>query len=238
MRPLTLIGLAFIAISSQRASAQGVPGPRWYRSASGMLGVPAANADAREIRRMERYLTFGVPYCSGLAAAQYAANMAMARNMSAYLGSVSTTATDPEARAAAARVAAAFSSFPCAYPGKQLPVVVPPPPKPGDPPFTLVSPDLGKVPDAEQETGADLAVRYDTDVARSAAAWKNAETLRLSLVQRGMTLNAQTAAAVFRLKPLYDDAATALKAHNWDEALSNLQAAEATTQKIEATVGH
>jgi hypothetical protein len=203
-----------------------------------MLGVPAANADAHEIQRMERYLIFGVPYCSGLAAAQYAANLAMARNMSAYLGTVSTTATDPEARAAAARVALAFSSFPCAYPGKQLPVIAPPPPKPGDPPFALISPNLGKVPDAEQETAADLAVRYDTDVARSAAAWKNAETLRLSLVQRGMTLNAQTASAVFRLKPLYDDAASALKAHNWDEALSNLQAAEATTQKIEATVGH
>jgi hypothetical protein len=132
----------------------------------------------------------------------------------------------------------AFSSFPCAYPGKQLPMILPPPPKPGDPPFALVSPDLGKVPDAEQESAADLAVRYDTDVVRSAAAWKNAETLRLSLVQRGMTLNAQTASAVLRLKPLYDDAATALKAHNWDEALSNLQAAEATTQKVESTVGH
>jgi hypothetical protein len=94
------------------------------------------------------------------------------------------------------------------------------------------------VPDAEQETAADLAVRYDTDVARSAAAWNNAETLRLSLVQKGMTLNAQTSAAVLRLGPLYDDAAAALKAHNWDEALSNLQAAEATTKKVEATVGH
>jgi len=202
-----------------------------------MLGVPAANADYRELQRMERYLTFGVPYCSGLAAAQYAANMAVARNMSSYLGTVSTTATDPQARVYALRLATAFNSFPCAYPGKQLPVVVPPPPKPGDPPFALMSPNLGKVPDAEQEMAADLTVRYDTDVARSAAAWTNAEKLRLSLVQRGMTLNAQTQGAVLRLQPLYDDAANALKAHNWDEALSNLQAAEATTQKIEATVG-
>jgi len=202
-----------------------------------MLGVPAANADYRELQRMERYLTFGVPYCSGLAAAQYAANMAVARNMSSYLGTVSTTATDPQARVYALRLATAFNSFPCAYPGKQLPVVVPPPPKPGDPPFALMSPNLGKVPDAQQEIAADPPVRYDTDVARSAAAWTNAEKLRLSLVQRGMTLNAQTQGAVLRLQPLYDDAANALKAHNWDEALSNLQAAEATTQKIEATVG-
>jgi len=230
--------LAALAIVATVCAQAQIPGPRWYRSSTGMLGVPAANADAREIRRMERYLIYGSSYCSGLAAAQYAANVAMARNMSTYLSSVGTTATDPEARVAALRVAAAFNSFPCAYPGKQLPVILPPPPKPGDPPFALVSPDLGKVPDAEQETAADLAVRYDTDVARSAAAWKNAETLRLSLVQRGMTLNAQTSSAVLRLKPLYEDSAAALKAHNWDEALSNLQAAEATTQKIEATVGH
>jgi len=227
---------AFVLLAALCAPAQ-IPGPRWYRSATGMLGVPAANADYRELQRMERYLTFGVPYCSGLAAAQYAANMAVARNMSSYLGTVSTTATDPQARVYALRLATAFNSFPCAYPGKQLPVVVPPPPKPGDPPFALMSPNLGKVPDAEQEMAADLTVRYDTDVARSAAAWTNAEKLRLSLVQRGMTLNAQTQGAVLRLQPLYDDAANALKAHNWDEALSNLQAAEATTQKIEATVG-
>ena len=44
--------------------------------------------------------------------------------------------------------------------------------------------------------------------------------------------------AVGLLKPLYDDSAAALKTHNWDEALLNLQAAEATTQKIEASVGH
>ena len=231
MKPLALILLSALCAQAQ------IPGPRWYRSATGMLGTPAANADYRELQRMERYLTFGVPYCSGLAAAQYAANMAVARNMASYLGTVSTTATDPQARVYALRLATAFNSFPCAYPGKQLPVVVPPPPKPGDPPFALMSPNLGKVPDAEQEMAADLTVRYDTDVARSAAAWTNAEKLRLSLVQRGMTLNAQTQSAVLRLQPLYDDATNALKAHNWEEALSNLQAAEATTQKIEATVG-
>ena len=136
MKPVALALAAALCAQAQ------IPGPRWYRSSTGMLGVPAANADAREIRRMERYLIYGASYCSGLAAAQYAANVAMARNMSAYLGSVSTAATDPEARVAALRVAAAFNSFPCAYPGKQLPVIEPPPPKPGDPPFRLVSPDL------------------------------------------------------------------------------------------------
>ena len=231
MRPAALVLVAALCAQAQ------IPGPRWYRSATGMLGVPAANADYHELQRMERYLVFGSSYCNGLAAAQYAANMAVARNMSSYLATVSTAATDPQARVYALRLATAFNSFPCAYPGKQLPIVEPPPPKPGDPPFRLVSPNLGKVPDAEQEMAADLTVRYDTDVARSAAAWTNAEKLRLSLVQRGLGLNAQTQGAVLRLQPLYDDASAALKAHNWDEALSNLQAAEATTQKVEATVG-
>jgi hypothetical protein len=227
--------LAFVAIAAQ---AQ-IPGAPWYRGASGLLGMPPTNVSARDVERMERLVMFGAPYCASLPPAAYAANLAMARNMGTYLASVGSTAADPQARIVALRLAASFSSFPCAYPGKQLPPAAPPPPpKPGDPPFALMSPNVGKVPDAEHETAADLTVRYDTDVARSAAAWKNAETLRLSLVQKGMTLNGPTASAVIRLGPLYDDAAAALKAHNWEEALSNLQAAEATTQKVEATVGH
>jgi hypothetical protein len=202
-----------------------------------MLGQPAAGISAREMERLERYLAFGVPYCGSLSARDYASNQDVARNMATYLATVSATATDLQARAAASRVAAAFSAFPCAYPGKQMPVVVPPP-QPGDPPFPLRAPDVGKVSDEQQETAADLLVRYDTDAARSATTWKNAEALRLSLAERGMSLNAPTAAAVGRLQLLYEQAATAIKEHNWDEALSNLQAAEATTQKVAAAVGH
>ena len=101
---------AFVLLAALCAPAQ-IPGPRWYRSATGMLGVPAANADYRELQRMERYLTFGVPYCSGLAAAQYAANMAVARNMSSYLATVSTAATDPRV-IFAARASALIASWP------------------------------------------------------------------------------------------------------------------------------
>ena len=231
---ILLIATGLFAI----AQAQ-IPGPMWYRSATGMLGRPAANADAHELERMERYLTFGVPYCGGLAASAYAANLAVARNMSTYLAQVNATATDPQSRMLAQRLISGFNSFPCAYPGRQLPALPPPPPpKAGEAPFISIAPDLGKVPDAEQETAADLVVRYDTDVARSAAVWKNAEQVRLNLVQRGMTINAQTQSGMLRLQPLFSDAAEALKTHNWDEALSNLQAAEATTQKIAAVAGH
>jgi len=236
--PFTTLVLIVSAVAPPITQAQIIPGPRWYRSATGMLGMSPANISGREMQRLERYLVFGAAYCTGLGAAQYAANQAMVRNMTPYLASVGATAVDMEARAAALRVASAFSYFPCAFPGKQLPVVALPPPQPGEAPFVMRAPDLGKVPDEEQETAADLVVRYDTDVARSAATWKNAETLRLSLAARGMSLNAQTASGVSRLQPLYEEAAAALRGHKWDDALSSLQAAEATTQKVATTVGH
>jgi hypothetical protein len=228
---------ALLVLAALGAQAQPLVGPRWYLSARGMLGQPAANISAREVERLERYLVFGAPYCTALAAQQYAANLAVAQSMGTYLASVGATAVDVQARAAALRAAAAFSSFPCAYAGKQLPVIPLPPPQPGDPPFALRAPDLGKVPDADQENAADLVIRYDTDAVRAASAWKSAETLRLSLAAKGMTLNAQTATSVGRFQPLFEQSAAALKEHNWDEALSNLQAAEATTQKVASVAG-
>jgi hypothetical protein len=231
-------GLAVSLLGALTAQAQIVPGPRWYRSATGMLGMPPANVGLREIERMERYMVFGVSGCGGLNAQALAANRALATQMSGYLSGVNRNATDPQARAAALRLATAWSSFPCAYPGQTMPLMAPPPPpQPGDPPFSLRSPDLGQVPDDQQEMAADLVVRYDTDAARSATTWKNAEVIRLNLAGRGMAMNAQTATAVSRLQPLYEEAAAELKAHKWDEALSTLQAAEATTQKIAAVVG-
>ena len=201
--------------------------------------MPPHNASAHEMQRMERLLIFGASYCSAFGPPQYAANHGDGPQHVELSGFGRHHRADPQARIVALRLAASFASFPCAYPGKQFPPARPLRRRsPATRRSRLCLPNFGKVPDAEQETAADLTVRYDTDVARSAAAWKNAETLRLSLVQKGMTLNGPTASAVIRLRPLYDDAAAALKAHNWEEALSNLQAAEATTQKVEATVGH
>lgn len=219
------------------AAAQPMVGPRWFAGSRAMMGIPAANIDARAVERMERYLVFGAAACNALNAQQIAANQALAQGMSSYLATVNAQAADLQARAAAQRLALAFGSFPCAYPGKKLPVAMLPPPKPGDPPFALLAPDLGTVPDAEQETAADLVIRYDTDAARSAETWKNAETMRISLAGRGMSLNAQTASAVTRIGPLYNSAAAELKDHKWDDALSDLQAAEATTQKVATVVG-
>jgi hypothetical protein len=53
-----------------------------------------------------------------------------------------------------------------------------------------------------------------------------------------MSLNAQTAASVDHLKLLLDEAADELRGHKWDDALSSLQAVEATTEKVNKTVGN
>lgn len=217
--------------------AQVIPGPRWYRSATGMIGLPPGNASARELARLERYLVFGQQGCAALTAREYATNQTVARNMTTYLASAIASTSDPEAVAVASRLRTAFSTFSCAFPGNAPHEKPAPPPQPGDPPFALKAPDLGKVSDEQQEAAADLLIRYDTDAVRSAGIWKNAEKLRISLSGRGMTLNTQTATAVDRLQVLYGEAATELRDHKWDDALSTLQAAEATTQKAAAVVG-
>jgi len=70
-----------------------------------------------------------------------------------------------------------------------------------------------------------LRQRYETDAAKAAAAWRNAETMRQILASRGMSLNADTAAAVTRFQLFFEEAATALRDHKWEDALSSLQAA-------------
>ena len=76
------------------------------------------------------------------------------------------------------------------------------------------------------------------DAGRAATARSNAEVIRQRLAAKGMSLNAQTAAALDNLKVLLDEAAEALRDHKWDDALSSLQAVESETQKINRTVGN
>ena len=227
-----------LTLAATLAQGQIIPGPRWYRSANGLLGLPPANASAQELGRLEQYLVFSQASCASLTQQQYVANQAVARSMATYLAAVNANAADLQARAVASRLTLAFSGFPCAFPGKQVAPEKPaPPPQPGEPPFALRAPNLGPIPDEQQETAADLVIRYDTDAARSAGIWKNAEKMRISLAGRGMSLNAQTATAVGRFQLLYEEAAAELRDHKWDDALGTLQAAEATTQKVAAVVG-
>jgi hypothetical protein len=91
---------------------------------------------------------------------------------------------------------------------------------------------------ADQATARDLRERYANDASRAAIAQRNAEEIRRNLSTKGMSLNAQTAAAVDRLGLLLDEASEAMRDHRWDDALSNLQAVEATIEKINKTVGN
>jgi class 3 adenylate cyclase len=110
--------------------------------------------------------------------------------------------------------------------------------RPVEAPAATISPASQEVSNADQATARDLRDRYNMDAGRAATARSNAEVIRQRLAAKGMSLNAQTAAALDNLKVLLDEAAEALRDHKWDDALSSLQAVESETQKINRTVGN
>ena len=83
----------------------------------------------------------------------------------------------------------------------------------------------------------DLQARYESDAARAVSAWTSAQLMRETLAERGMSLNAQTAASVDRLPLFFAKAEDGLRERNWAEARGNLEAVEAETQKIAKAVG-
>jgi hypothetical protein len=195
----------------------------------------------RDIERLEQYMLSAAPYCMSMTPSDYEANRELARQMTAYLMMVNTMATDPQTRAAALRASRAVAVFPCVVPVEQ------PKPQPAAPvahyqpteaPFDQRAPVLEGVPDGDRETATELRSRYEADAAHAAVAWRNAETMKASLAAQGMSLNAQAAASVMRFQLFFEEAAAALREHNWDEARSSLQAVEAETQKVVKAVGH
>jgi class 3 adenylate cyclase len=91
---------------------------------------------------------------------------------------------------------------------------------------------------ADQATARELRERYTMDASRAATARSNADAMRQRLAAKGMSLNAGTAAAVDNMQSLLEQANEALREHRWDDALSNLQAVEAQTQKVARDVGN
>ncbi len=236
---------AFSQVPPQAAGGPGVPGvPGWRQTFGGYLNRPPGSWTARDLQGFETQLALAGQYCTGLTPGDYEANRQLVRQMAAYLATIQVAAGDREANLSLRRLTRSLAAFPCAFaviPGQQPPPAaasVAPPPPPGEPPFTMTAPDLGDVPKADQDTAKDLRDRYNSDASRAATAWKNADQVRRNLSVKGMSLNAQTAASVDRLKVLLDDAASALRDHKWDDALSSLQAVEGTTEKINKTVGN
>jgi hypothetical protein len=217
--------------------------PHWRQTFGGIMNRPPGSLTSRDLQQMESELAMAGQYCTGLAPGDYEANRAMVRQMVSYLASVQVAAGDQQMNLSLRRLTRSLAAFPCAYglpPGQQPPPAAapPPPPPPGEPPFAMTAPALPDVPKADQDTAKDLRDRYNTDASHAATSWKNADQVRRNLSVKGMSLNAQTAAAVDRLKVLLDEAADALREHKWDDAVSSLQAVEATTEKVNKTVGN
>ena len=206
----------------------------WRQNLSGMLGRPPGTASLRDVEQMRQYLVAATPYCSGLTYNDYLVNQALMRNMYGYLGAMN--ARDPETRAAIAAVSRSIAVFPCAAKPAQPENAQSGPPR-AEPNFSLQAPALENISAADKETARELTARYETDAAYAAVAWNNAETMKQSLAKQGMGLNVQTATSVGRFKLFLDQAAGALREHNWEDPLSSLQAVESETQKVAKVVG-
>ncbi len=192
------------------------------------------------MQRFEQYIGGGA-FCMSADPNDFEANRELVRQMATYLATVNTLSQDPEARAYALRLSHTIAAYPCVLPAQQSQAPAPeaaPASQPGEPPFSQKAPVLDKVPAKDKETANELRARYETDAAKAAAAWQNAQTMQENLVARGMALNTETTKSVLRLQLFFNHAAEALKAHDWDEALSQLQAIESDTEKIIKVVGH
>jgi len=131
------------------------------------------------------------------------------------------------AAASTPRAKAAVAATPLASaPERQAP----PPPRAATAPPALSA--------ADQATARDLRERYNMDASHAATARSNADAMRQRLAAKGMSLNAQTAAAVDNMQSLLEQANEALREHRFDDALSSLQAVEAQTQKVARDVGN
>jgi hypothetical protein len=244
-RTCIVTALVWVAASAQVPVPQPVsPGvvtdPVWRRNITGILGRRPTSVNVRDVQQFQQYLLAAAPYCTSLAPNDYEANRELARQMTAYVATMNALARDAETRAALVGLSRSIAAFPCAYPATAAqsngtPQVAAP--APAEPPFSMQAPALENVPAADQETARDLTTRYETDAARAASTWKNAETMRISLAGRGMTLSAQTSASVARFQILFNNAADALREHRWDDARSSLQGVEAETQKVGQAVG-
>ncbi len=91
----------------------------WRQNLLGAIGQPPGNATMRDIRQIEQYMLSAAPYCTSLTPGDYEANRELARQMTAYLMTVNTMATDPQTRSAALRASRAVAVFPCAFPQAQ-----------------------------------------------------------------------------------------------------------------------
>jgi len=241
------VAFALCATALAQAPVPGAGGSagtsNWRGSFRGLMNRRAGSLNARDLQMLETQLALAGQYCTGLTPGDYEANRTMVRQMMAYLATIQVAAGDEQMNLSLRRLRGSLLAFPCAYPlppgaPARGPAVAPPPRAAGEPPFSLEAPELKDLAKADQQAANELRERYASVASRAAAAWKNAETIRLGLVAKGMSLNADTQASVNHLKLFLDQASDALNQHDWTEAGAALDRCEYATQKVAKTVGN
>lgn len=242
---LVFCALACAQVPTGPGAASAAAGARNWRGAfRGFLNRPARNLNAHDLEALEGQLALAGQYCVGLTPGDYEQNRALVREMMSYLATVQVAAGDEQMNTSLRRLRGSLAAFPCAVaipPGGGPPpgtAPAPPPRAPGEPPFSLQAPTVSNVPKADQATANELRERYAMVAGRAASTWKNAETIRLGLVAKGMSMNAQTQASVDQLKLFLDQATEALNQHDWKEAEAALDRCDYARQKVEKTVGN
>ena len=242
-----VMAFVFCAAAFAQAPVPGSAGatgaPNWRGTFRGLMNRRSGNVNARDLQMLQTQLALAGQYCVGLTPGDYEANRAMVRQMTAYLATIQVASGDEQMNTSLRQLRGSLASFPCAYalpPGAPPPgpAAAPPPRAAGEPPFSLEAPALTDVAKADQQTVNDLKERYSSVASRAASAWKNAETIRLGLVAKGMSLNADTQASVNHLKLFLDQATDALNQHDWTEAGAALDRCDYATQKVNKTVGN
>jgi hypothetical protein len=224
----------------------------WRQNMLNLPGQINGRMSIADVQSFQRNLSMAGPYFAALTPADFEANRVLIGRMWAYAAAMNALAADPSVdpalRGALRNAYGMMAGIPylAGYqsmfvPGlgqQQQPAPAPvAAPKPGAPPFALAAPEVEGVSAQDKAVARELEDRYDSAAANAAATWQNAETLRMSLAARGMTLNAATAASVARLQLFFEQASTALKARDWDEARQAIQRAEAETAKVAKVVG-
>ena len=241
---------------AQGGSAKGAAGqtprstdPEWRRGLMGLPGRPSARATPADVAQFERYVLDATPYFVGLTPGDYEANRELVRRMVAYMAALDAMQLDPQSRLVLGRARRAMDAWriPPAFLVPGPAAAYPPPPVPGasvraplppsEPPFALSPPDFGPIPEAGKSAAADLRERYQSVAAKAARAWKNADLMRRNLAAQGLSLNADASGALTRLPDCFDRAGQALIQHDWAEAQSNLDRADAESEKIFKSVG-
>ena len=246
MRLAVWCGLA-AALSAQVVPRAGGGHAEWQSALRGLPERAPADTGMRDLQRFEQNVRLAAPYLA--TPGNVEANREYVRRMWTYLAALEVVARTPGANgqfgAAVGRTRGMIYGMGLAYPywgvgqfGHTTPPPPEPPPvKPGQPPFSLQAPELGKVPAAEQAEADEMVGRYENAAARASAVWQSADVLSQSLAARGMTLNVRTTEAVVRLQMFLEMAAGDLRRHNWKAALEDLQKVEYVAGQVSSGVG-